>query len=286
MGTPPDVRTALRQTAARLKVHENLRERAGQDAQQLLEIATGLTRVQQLACPERVLAPEEFAGLEILTTRRLQAEPIQYLRGSQEFYGRQFLVTPDVLIPRPETEDIVTVVLEAVPDRGAPIRIADVGTGSGALAVTLALELPRTEILAIDISLAALAMAKRNAERLGAADRVRFLQSDLFNALEPDERFDIVVSNPPYISLGEAPTLHPEVSAYEPYLALFAGEDGYDVYRRLIPQAKERLPAGGLLVMETAGQVDLILEWLRDWDDVHVRRDLQGIARIVTARRH
>ncbi|MBE7182188.1 MAG: peptide chain release factor N(5)-glutamine methyltransferase, partial [Terriglobus roseus] len=193
----------------------------------------------------------------------------------------------DVLIPRPETEDMVTAVLEAMPDRTAPVRIADVGTGSGALAITLALELPQSQVVAFELSPAAIAVAGTNAQALGAADRVAVVESDLMSAAENREPFDIVVSNPPYIPLVEAPSLHAEVRDYEPHLALFAGEDGHAIYRRLIPEAAAHLRPGGLLLLETGGRVDLIQQMLRaDFDQVATRLDLQGIARIVEARRH
>ncbi|GAA3753456.1 peptide chain release factor N(5)-glutamine methyltransferase [Terriglobus aquaticus] len=270
-----------------LRIREDLRDRARLDASQLVEIATGTSRVARLAHPEAALTSAQQERLSELVQRRLKAEPMQHLRGSQEFYGRDFRVTPDVLIPRPETEDIVTAVLESVPDRNAALRIADVGTGSGALAVTLALELPGSQVTALDISREALLVAQRNAERLGAAGRIRFLESDLFANLRDDACFDVIVSNPPYIPLPDAPTLHAEVREFEPSLALFAGHDGMDVYRRLIPEAHARLCPGGLLLMETGGEVTWILEALRKgFHAVQVRPDLQGIARVVSARRH
>jgi release factor glutamine methyltransferase len=264
----------------------DLRDRARQDALQLVEMATGHSRTVRLAHPETLLTAAHRERLESLVERRLLAEPIQHLRGHQEFYGREFLVSPDVLIPRPETEDIITAVLEATPDREAPLCIADVGTGSGILGVTLALELPGSRVTALDISPAALVVARRNAERLGVAGNVRFLQSDLLAALEGDDSFDIIVSNPPYIPLGDAPTLHAEVRDFEPALALFAGNDGLDIYRRLIPKARRHLCPDGLLVLETGGDVEWIVSTLQHgFHTVAVRPDLQGIARIVSARR-
>lgn len=264
----------------------DLLDRARQDALQIVEIATGWGRVARLAHPVTPLTPSQQSRLEELTARRLRAEPIQHLRGSQEFYGRNFLVSPDVLIPRPETEDIVTAVLEATPHRSRPLRIADVGTGSGILAITLALELPASQVTAFDISPAALAVARRNAEELGAADRVDFLESDLLAAASPQTCFDVIVSNPPYIPQDDAATLHAEVRDFEPHLALFAGHDGMDIFRRLIPQAHTHLAPQGLLLMETGGVVDWITSALqRGFHSIEVRRDLQGIARIVSARR-
>ncbi len=271
----------------RLSERDDLLPRVRQDARHLVELATGLSHAGSLARPETALTSEQEQKLHSLIHRRLRAEPIQHLRGSQEFYGRDFLVTPDVLIPRPETEDIVTAVLEAFPDRDTPLRIADVGTGSGVLAITLALELPLSLVAGFDVSPPALAVAQRNAERLGANGRVNLVESDLLAATVPGECFDVIVSNPPYIPLGDAPALHPEVREFEPHLALFAGEDGHDIFRRLIPQAHAHLRSGGLLLLETGGRVDLIERMFADgFHDVAVRFDLQGIARIVSARRH
>ena len=287
MTTPPDLRTALQQTATALAARGDLSDRARQDAQQLVELATGLSRAQQLASPHRPLRSEEVEALDALVQRRLRAEPIQHLRGSQEFYGRDFAVSPDVLIPRPETEDIVTAVLQATPDRNTPLRIADVGTGSGILAVTLALELPLSLVTGFEISPSALAIAQRNAHALGAADRVHLVESDLLAAAGEGECFDIIVSNPPYIPLTDAPALHAEVRDHEPHLALFAGEDGHDAYRRLIPEAHAHLRTGGLLLLETGGRVDLIQRMLlAGFHDVATRQDLQGIARTISARRN
>ena len=271
-------------------MREDLREFARQDAQQLLEIATGLSRVQMLANPLRELMPDEQRHYDSLLADRLRAVPVQYLRGSQEFYGRSFRVTPDVLIPRPETEDIVTAVLERVPNRQAPLRIADVGTGSGVLALTLALELPNSIVTAIDLSPAALAVARSNAARLAPLDeslprRVQFLQGDLLTPVPPEEHFDFIVSNPPYIPETEKPALHAQVRDHEPHLALFAGDDGHDLFRRLLPTAWTALSPLGFLVMETAGRTMLLDELLNGWHDVQFRRDLQQVERVVVAQR-
>lgn len=297
---------ALLQTVASLQTREDLRENTRQDARQLLEIITGLTRVQMLASPDRLLTPAQSERLAELTRKRLQATPIQHLRGTQNFYGRDFLVTPDVLIPRPETEGIVTAVLDSVeaksPGRHRPVRIADVGTGSGILAITLALELPRSTVLALDISPAALAVAAQNARQLaeidqaeipargltGGADtllsRLTFAESDLLGAAA-GQIFDIIVANPPYIPLTEASTLHPEVRDHEPHLALFGGIDGNDLFRRLIPQSWQHLAPGGLLILETAGRSPTLDGLLAPWQEVSWHLDLQAIDRIVLAKR-
>lgn len=275
---------ALRFGTMRLSMREDLRENAARDAQQILEIATGLTRVQMLAQPDRPLKEEEAGSFQGMLAQRRHAVPIQHLRGSQEFFGRDFAVSPDVLIPRPETEHVVEEVLRLFPDRRAPLKIADVGTGSGILAVTLALEYPQSLIAALDISPDALAVAQDNAARLGTLSRTRILQSDLLAAVE-GETFDLIVSNPPYIPLTEKDTLHAQVREYEPHLALFGGADGHDVLRSLIPQAKGALSPGGWLLLETAGRSAIAEELLSGWQQVRWVSDLQGIERIAVAQR-
>jgi release factor glutamine methyltransferase len=277
------VRSALEFGTARLAMSEKLRENAARDAQAILEIATGLTRVQMLAQPDRQLKEEEAGSFQGMIAQRRGYVPIQHLRGSQEFFGRDFLVTPDVLIPRPETEHLVEEVLRLYPDRDVPLRIADVGTGSGILAVTLALEYPRSTVAAMDLSQEALAVAWQNAAKLGVADRVECVQSDLFGALDVDAEFDLIVSNPPYVPEAEADTLHPQVRDYEPHLALFGGPDGHDVLRRLIPEAGRRLKAGGWLLMETAGRTAVLDALLQGAWRTHFVRDLQGIERIAVS---
>ena len=275
------VADALRFGAARLAMRDDLRENAARDAQQLLEIATGLTRVQMLAQPDRPLREEEAGSFQGMIAQRRGGVPVQHLRGSQEFFGRSFLVTPDVLIPRPETEGIIEEVFRLYTDRSTPLRIADVGTGSGVLAVTLALEFPASEVLALDISPEALAVAQANATALGARN-VRFAESDLLAAAE-NEPFDLIVSNPPYIPLHEAAELHRQVRDHEPHLALFGGDDGLAVIRRLLPQAATHLRPTGWLLMETAGRDDALLLLLQAWQNVHFLADLQGVERIAAA---
>lgn len=275
------VAEALRFGTARLQMRDDLRESAARDTQQILEISTGLSRVQMLAQPERPLREEEAGSFQGMIAQRRGGVPVQHLRGSQEFFGREFTVSPDVLIPRPETEHIIEEVLRLHTDRSAPLGIADVGTGSGILAVTLALEYPASDVLALDISTAALAVAHENAAVLEGRN-VRFAQSDLLVAAG-DERFDLIVSNPPYIPLHEAEELHRQVRDHEPHLALFGGEDGLDVIRRLLPQSAAHLQPGGWLLMETAGRSAAYDALLQDWREVHWVRDLQSIDRIVVA---
>ncbi len=270
-------------------MREELRENAVLDARQVLELATGLGRVAMLAAPGRVLTAVEMERFDALLERRLRAEPVQYLRGSQEFYGREFLVSPAVLIPRPETELVVEAVLGLFADRAWPLRMADVGTGSGVLAVTLALEFAQSTAVGLDVSPEALVVARHNAEVLGLGRRmlaggVRFVESDLLGAVR-GESFDVVVSNPPYVPLADAPELHPQVREFEPHLALFGGEDGQDVLRRLVPEARERLVPGGWMVLETAGRTAVLDGLLQGWKNVRFVKDLQGVERVAVARR-
>jgi release factor glutamine methyltransferase len=195
-------------------------------------------------------------------------------------------VTPAVLIPRPETEHLVEAVLAEI-DARAPVRMLDVGTGSGAIAIALASRLPRAQIVAVDISPAALEVAKENAARHGASERLRLVESDLLGALASEEfAFDAIVANPPYVAEGERDAMHPQVREWEPPQALFAGADGLDVYRRLVPQARAALRPGGLLAMEIGqGQREAVAELLAGWGEVRFVEDLRGIARVVVARR-
>ena len=243
----------------------------------------GIERATLIAHPERKMDREELAAYQGLIERRLRFEPVQYIVGTQEFFGLELLVTPAVLIPRPETELLV----EAVLERAAPdARMVDVGTGSGAIAIALAHRLPEARVLALDVSAQALAVARGNAARHGMEERVRFAQSDLLGVLTPGERFEVIVSNPPYVPHADGPGLHPQVRDHEPALALFAGEDGLGVYRRLIPQAEAHLAAGGLLALEIGyGQGEAILRLLEGWEQVALIDDLQGIARVALARR-
>ena len=214
--------------------------------------------------------------------RRARHEPVQYIIGEQEFFGLKFRVTPDVLIPRPETEHLVEAAL-ARTDSDASLHIADVGTGSGAIAVPLAHALPRARVTALDISAAALVVAHENAESHGVSDRIRFFKSDLLAAVA-GEQFDMIVSNPPYVAEDEE--LEPQVGEYEPGSALFAGPEGLDVYRRLIPQAQAALKPGGWLLLEIGhGQQGALERLLSGWGNVSLIADLQGIPRVACAQR-
>ncbi|MFZ0393972.1 MAG: peptide chain release factor N(5)-glutamine methyltransferase [Terracidiphilus sp.] len=218
--------------------------------------------------------------------RRSLGEPIQYITGETEFYGLPFRVTRDVLIPRPETEHLVERAIALAGALQQP-RIVDVGTGSSAIAVALSRHLPKAQVTAIDLSPKALAIAMENAARNGVGERIRFLKGDLL-APVAGEGFDLVVSNPPYVAESERGTLAVEVRDYEPAMALFAGKDGLDVYRRLIPAAHDALVPGGFLVMEIGcGQAKSVAALFADagFDAVEFVPDLQGIPRVASARR-
>lgn len=238
-----------------------------------------------MAHPEAELSPKQMDHYDELLARRARHEPMQYILGEQEFYGLRLRVTPAVLIPRPETEHLVEAVLERVP-RDRALRIADIGTGSGAIALALAIHLPLAQVDAFDLSPEALAVAEGNARALGLENRVRFIHSDLLQAAGT-ERYDCIVSNPPYVSSAE--TLEPQVARWEPHTALFAGPDGLAVYRRLLPQAAGRLLPGGLLALELgAGQQEAIRALFADeeaWTEPEFLPDLRGIDRVALARR-
>jgi release factor glutamine methyltransferase len=258
--------------------------RARRDAETLLLHIIRRDRAALLARWNEVLDAEE-AGLYVeLIERRFAGEPIQYIFGETEFYGLPFQVTRDVLIPRPETEHLVEKVIELAGRLTEP-RIADVGAGSGAIAVTLAAKLPDAHLTAIDLSAPALTIAEENAKRNGVS--IRFLCGDLLSPVA-QERFEIVVSNPPYVPRADLATLSVEVRDYEPALALFAGDDGLEVYRRLIPAAFEVLTPGGFVALEIGyGQQPAIAALLGDtgFAQIEFLPDLQGILRVACALR-
>ncbi len=267
-----------------LSRNPELAPRSHADATLLLLHALQWSRAELLARPQHCLQPEEERLYREHLEKRARGIPIQYITGEQEFWGLPFSVTPDVLIPRPETEHLVEVVLERFRDHPAP-RIADVGTGSGAIAIALANALPQAQITAVDISEAALAVAKKNAARNGVAAQIRWLHSDLLAGVL-QENFDAVVSNPPYIAEAERAALPVEVRDHEPSLALFAGTTGLEIYERLIPQACRVLAPAGWLFLEIGfGQQAAIEKFLCDWQQVAFVPDLQGIARVACAQK-
>jgi release factor glutamine methyltransferase len=299
-----DVRGALREGITRLRVAQVPSYTLA--AELLLMHALGRDRAWLYTSPEAALEPAAAETYFALVTRRASGEPTQYLTGKQEFWGLAFEVTPAVLIPRPETEHVVEVALERLGARGIrmdmrtgehspPLRVADVGTGSGCLAVALARELPHAEFVATDISAAALEVARRNAARHGVSDRIRFLECDLLDAFSKPPlalrplSLDLVVSNPPYVTRHEAGKLQREVRDYEPHVALVGGSRGTEIYARLVEQAGALLGEGGTLVLElgynAADEVRRMFHVQHGWANVSVTNDLAGIPRVLAAER-
>jgi len=265
------------------------------DAELLLARVLDVPRAGLFREPDRELTADEAAGFEDLLRRRLAREPVAYITGWRSFRTIDLEVTPDVLIPRPETETLVEVALEALaamplhgPDPQDEPLALDVGTGSGCVALALAAEDPFVRVVATDVESGALAVARRNAARLGLARRVEFVLSDLF-ADVGERPFDLVVSNPPYIPADEYVALEPNVRDYEPRRALYGGVDGLDVYRRLVPGAALLLRPGGTLAVEVgAGQADAVAGVIAAagaFETAERRDDLSGITRVVCARR-
>jgi release factor glutamine methyltransferase len=261
------------------------------NAELLIMFALDCDRAYLYAHPERELAPDETQRYDEALVRRATGVPAQYITGHQEFWGLDLIVSPAVLIPRPETEHVVEAVLELAKHQAAErralsrVRIVDVGTGSGAIALALAKELPSAEIHATDISTEALEVARANAARHELTSRIKFHQADLLNGM-PHGEFDIVVSNPPYVGDSEEDSVQLEVRKFEPRNAVFAGPTGLEVIERLIPQAQTVLKPGGWLVFEISGTIaDRVRSLLSGWEDVEIRRDLQGIARVAIARK-
>ncbi|PYV84303.1 MAG: peptide chain release factor N(5)-glutamine methyltransferase [Acidobacteria bacterium] len=266
------------------------------NAELLLMFTIGRDRAFLYGHPEQELTAEESARYEAALAQRSSGIPAQYITGHQEFWGMDLIVSPAVLIPRPETEHVVETVLDRVEpalslSKGRtflsdqPFKIADVGTGSGCIALALAKELPEAEIHATDISSAALEIARANAARHQFANRIEFREADLLAGFEP-ESFDLVVSNPPYVGESEEDTVQLEVRKFEPRNAVFAGHPGSEVIERLIPQAQNVLKPGGWLVMEISGTIaERIRELLKEWKGVQITKDLQGIERVASAQR-
>jgi release factor glutamine methyltransferase len=262
------------------------------NAELLLMFTLECDRAYLYAHTERELTAEEQFRYEAALAERARGVPAQYITGHQEFWGMDLIVTPAVLIPRPETEHVIETVLELVASgessgRGHPantIRIADVGTGSGCIALALAKELPDAEIHATDISVAALEIARANAARHQLEHRIQFHQTDLLTGLDPG--FDFIVSNPSYVGESEEDQVQMEVRKFEPRLAVFAGPTGGEVITRLIAQAHSALRRDGWLVMEISGSiVNAVQETLAGWDEVRITFDLQGIPRVARARK-
>ncbi len=258
------------------------------NAELLLMFTLGCDRAHLFAHPERELTIEEQTHYQEALTRRATGVPAQYITGHQEFWGMDFIVTPAVLIPRPETEHVIETVLHLSQkqNRGGDVcRIVDVGTGSGCLALALAKEFPQADIHATDISPAALEIARANAARHQMESRIHFHQTDLLQGLTPGT-FDFVVSNPPYVGEAEEDQVQLEVRKFEPRSAVFAGPTGLEVIERLIPQAQTASKPGGWLVMEISGTIaQNVPRLLSGWKQVHITNDLQGIPRVASAQR-
>jgi release factor glutamine methyltransferase len=329
-----DVRAALKNGIAQLRAANIPSFTLA--AELLLLYALGRDRTWIYAHPEEEISAADAQRFFSLIARRAAGEPTQHLTGKQEFWSLEFEVTPDVLIPRPETEHLIEVALDRLALRelragrkqtltGEALQIADIGTGSGCIAIALAKELPGATIHAIDVSPAALAVAKRNAQRHSVSDRIRFLECNLLDGVlhraaagtnisdvgaqhaaplqgtaaptavhglrttdHASRSFDLIVSNPPYIGRCEAPTLMREVRDHEPEIALYGGEEGYELYADLITQAASHLKPGGLLILELGHDSLPAVQPLLDaptWTNVGITNDLAGIARVLAAER-
>jgi release factor glutamine methyltransferase len=265
------------------------------NAELLLMFALGCDRAYLYAHPERELTADEQSRYDAALAERARGVPAQYITGHQEFWGVDLIVSPAVLIPRPETEHVIEAVLalmnvrraggQAAPLHTVPLRIADVGTGSGCIALALAKELPQAEIHATDISAPALEIARANAARHQLGNRIHFHEGDLLEGLNP-ESFDFIVSNPPYVGKSEEDQVQLEVRKFEPRNAVFSGPTGLEVVERLIPQAYSALKPGGWLVMEISGTiVERVKLLLREWDDLGINPDLQSISRVAQAKK-
>ena len=265
------------------------------NAELLMMFTLSCDRAYLYAHPERELIRDERTRYEAAIAERARGVPAQYITGHQEFWGMDLIITPAVLIPRPETEHVIEAVLERAGREGflkaqdksllANLRIVDVGTGSGCIALALAKELPQAEIHAIDISAAALEIARANTARHQLDSRIHFREADLLAGFE-DNLFDFVVSNPPYVGEFEEDQVQLEVRKFEPRNAVFAGHTGTEVIARLIQQAHASLKPGGSLIMEISGTIaEEVKRLLTGWKNVEIRPDLQSIPRVAQAQK-
>jgi release factor glutamine methyltransferase len=291
----------LQWTADYLKGHGSESPRL--DAEVLLAEALKCQRIELYTRFEEEPAEEAKKSFRELVRRRAEGAPVAYLVGRREFYSLSFRVTPDVLIPRPETELLVVAALDlaktkgggekglgtSVPSERVPFQIADVGAGSGIIAVCLAKHLLGCRVTAIDISPAALSVAHENARQHGVTDRIEFVESDLFASVPADRRFDIIVSNPPYVMASELERLAPDVRNFEPHQALVAGPRGTEVIERLIVQSAERLLPGGCLLMEIGPTIHDAVRGLLEADNRFelgpTIKDLARLPRVVQAKK-
>lgn len=260
------------------------------DAEVLLMEALGWSREDLCRNPEGELSEAQAQRFESLVSRRLQAEPVAYVTGTQEFWSLDFRVTPDVLIPRPETEHLVEIVVAFLASRPGPCRVLEIGTGSGAVAVCLARECAEAEIWATDVSAPALDVARDNASRHGVDGKIQWLRGDLFAPVQGLAGwFDVLVSNPPYVPGGEIGGLRRDVRDWEPLLALDGGADGMDFYRRFASEGARHLREGGLLAVEVGVEqgatVSRLFDAQAELGRIRVRQDYAGLPRVVTAER-
>jgi release factor glutamine methyltransferase len=270
----------LQATTAYFKKHNVENPRL--NAEHLLAHVLGRKRIELYLEFERVLTESELAPLRNLVKRRSEGEPLQHLLGTTEFCGLTFLCDKRAMVPRPETEELVELVESKIENR--ELRIVDVGTGSGVIALTLAVKFPEAEILAVDISDDALALAQENAARVKLADRVRFLKSNLLENVEGC--FDVIVANLPYISIQDRQSLSREV-LHDPEVALFASAQGDELVRELIAQAPSQLRPGGMLALEIGiGQSEALLSALaeKNYRDISFKNDYSGVKRFLFAR--
>ena len=262
------------------------------DALELVSRLLGVTRSELRLEPARALPDETMQTLDAWIERRLAGEPVQYITGRAAFRSLDLAVDGRALVPRPETEGLVEAVLGILRtqrERWPHPRVLDLGTGSGAIALAIASEWPTARVTATDASPAALALARENAQSTGLAARIEFAAGDWFDAVPADDRFEVIVSNPPYIATGEWDDLADEVRRFEPHAALFSGESGLEALREIIEGSPRRLVTGGLLALELAEsracEVAAWLDGAHNWSDVEVRDDLSGQPRVLLARR-
>lgn len=282
------IETARRKLAAQLRAHDV--ESADLDARLLVGAVLNLELTGLMIAARRIITEEEAAQLEALALRRIKGEPIARILGVREFWGLPLQLSADTLVPRPDTETIVEAALEAIdagPGRGAPLVIADLGTGSGAILLALLSELPQASGIGTDVNLAALRTARNNATQLGFADRASFVACDYASALPPS--FDLIASNPPYIPSADIAGLATEVRDHDPLRALDGGTDGLDAYRIIAPQAEARLKPGGWLVVEVGHDQSDDVAALMQAAGLQVtgpaKADLGGVRRAVSARK-
>lgn len=263
------------------------------EAEYLLAYALKCDNRDVIRFHDRILKEDEIKLFKEVMDRRIKREPSQHIIGEEEFWGMTFKVTKDVLIPRPETQLLVKEALKEARANGpeAEKLIFDICTGSGCIAVTMAVELKESKIVAVDISDKALAVARENAKRHGADKRITFLEGDLFKPVGPlgvEGKVDLVLSNPPYVSKKMVEVLQPEIKQYEPMLAVAGGEDGFDFYRRIIPDSIKYLKPGGFLILEIGfGQLDgtiSLIEKEKVYEGIEVHKDFAEIDRVVKAR--